>query len=196
MNGTPMSAARGLTIMIMSLSNEPWNSLCITFSAKPEFHSVDPDMEFVEKLNAINERNMLWGYNTDLDKVFDLIIGKAVEKRLTNEQMPQMLFIFTDMEFDSACPNASMTNFESAQHKFKLHNYKMPTIVFWNLRGNTARNSTPVRIDENGTALMSGYSAQQLSLIMKVNELDKLNPYYLMRSAIDNERYQKLKVID
>ena len=191
-----MSAARGLTILIMSLSEEPWNSLCITFSEEPHFHYVDPSLTFIEKLESINGNKMKWGYNTNLDKVFEQIVNKAVEQRLTNEQMPKMLFVFTDMEFDQAFPNTTITNFESAKQKFAFHNYKLPTIVFWNLRGNTSKTSTPVQVNENGTALISGYSGQQLSLIMKVKDLEKLNPYLLMRTAIDNKRYANLKVID
>ena len=194
MHGDPMSAAIGLTILVMSLSSEPWNSLCITFHESPELHSVDPNETFLEKLKSLKE--MSWGGTTNLNKVFDLILSKGSEQRLTNEQMPKLLIIFTDMEFNSAFPGTSMTNFEAAKLQFESKGYKLPAIVFWNLRGNNSLKSTPVSYNEFGAALMAGYSGQQLALILKTEDFEKMSAYSLMRSAIDHKRYAGLKVID
>ncbi|XP_054162017.1 uncharacterized protein LOC128959989 [Oppia nitens] len=193
MNGTPMDAAIGLTLLVMYLSAEPWNSLCITFSEKSEFHFVDKDKTFIEKLSSLQTMN--WGYNTNFNSVFNLILNKAVEQRLTNDQLPKVLIVFTDMEFDVAFRDANQTNYEMAKKQFEKRGYKLPPIIFWNLRSDKTSMSTPVQMNEMGTALLSGYSGQLLSLILKADDLENITPYSMMRSAIDNKRYSKLKVI-
>ena len=194
MAGVPMNAAIGLTILVMSLCEEPWNSLCITFSEDPEFHFVDPKKTFLEKLRSI--KDMKWGYSTNFNKVFDLILSKATEQRLTAQQMPKLLLVFTDMEFDSAFPDTTLTNFEAAKLQFESSGYKLPPIIFWNLRSNTSLTTTPVQTNECGAALMAGYSGQQLAIILEEKDLEKMTAFSLMRSAIDNNRYSKLEIVD
>ncbi|CAG2116407.1 unnamed protein product, partial [Medioppia subpectinata] len=192
MDGTPMNAAIGLTILTMYLSQEPWNSMCITFSATPQIHIVDPNLTFIEKLGAM--QGMDAGYNTALNLVFDLILHKSVEQRLRNDQLPKVLIVFTDMEFDEAFPDEdNLTNFEAAQQDFEAKGYKLPPIVFWNLRTSA---STPVQTNEVGAALLSGYSGQQMSLILKTKDFEKMTPYSMMRSAIDNKFLLSMAISD
>ncbi|CAG2111550.1 unnamed protein product [Medioppia subpectinata] len=193
MNGTPMNAAIGLTILTMYLSQKPWNSMCITFDENPTFHIVDSKLTFIEKLRVMSTNSMAWGGTTNLNRVFDLILRKAVEQRLRNNQLPKVLIVFTDMEFSSAFPGTTLTNFEAAKKQFEAKGYTLPPIVFWNLR---ASASTPVDSNEMGVALLSGYSGQLLSLILKTEDLEKITPYSMMRSAIDDKRYSGLKIID
>ncbi len=194
MNGVPMNAAIGLTILVMHLSSPPWNSLCITFSEEPEFHVVKPEDTFLKKLESI--QGMKWGMNTDLNAVFKMILQNAINHRLTSKQLPKLILVFTDMEFDSAFPDTTLTNFEAAKEMFDNNGYILPPIAFWNLRSNTTSTSTPVEVHETGTFLLSGYSGQQLSLIMKTDDFSKMTPFIMMRKAIDDERYTNLKVYD
>ncbi|XP_054162016.1 uncharacterized protein LOC128959988 [Oppia nitens] len=193
MNGTPMSAAIGLTLLVMYLSAEPWNSLCITFAEKPQIHFVDKKLSFIQKLRSLH--NMQWGGTTNFNSVFNLILNKAVEQRLKNNQLPKVLIVFTDMEFNQAFPNTKMTNYEMAKKQFEKRGYKLPPIIFWNLRSDKTSMSTPVQMNEMGTALLSGYSGQLLSLILKADDLENITPYSMMRSAIDNKRYDNLYVV-
>ena len=159
---------------------------------------------------------MEWGMNTDLNAVFHLILQRAVASNIPPEQMIQTLFIFSDMQFDvatratSAYGNGgglfggalhgqlrqSETNFKVAQADFEEHGYKLPNIVFWNLQGE-GDDSMPVTHTEQGTALVSGFSGQLLKLFMAgATELDKFNPFTIMKEAISAERYNDWKVVD
>ena len=54
------------------------------------------------------------------------------------------------------------------QAKFEAAGYKLPQVVFWNLRASDIRRqkSTPVKLNEEGVALVSGFSGHLLKLFM------------------------------
>lgn len=144
--------------------------------------------------------------NTNLNAVFTLILQRALASNIDPEQMIETLFIFSDMHFDDATivedpdePESSLkeTNFKVAQAEFKEHGYKLPKIVFWNLRGDADDTAVPVTHREEGTALVSGFSGHLLKLFMAGgDELDKFDPFTVMKAAISAEKYNGWKVVD
>ncbi len=150
---------------------------------------------------------MDWDGSTNVNAAFDLILKRACDAKVAQEQMIEVLFIFSDMQFDEACGSyvysdrdqAASTNFKVAQANFEKHGYKLPKVVFWNLRGYGYGESAsvPVTQTEEGTALVSGFSGQLLKLFMDgVNELVTFNPFNIMKEAIGKEQYDNWKVID
>jgi len=200
MEGEPMIAAISLTFLTMELSEPPWNDFCISFHEKPSVFMVDQKDSL--KTKASKMLKMPWGCNTDLNKVFELILSFANEiKEKTGEvknTLPKTLLVFTDMEFDAAFPGTDETNFEVIKRRFDEEGFLMPNIVFWNLRGGSSERSVPVTKDETGTVLMSGFSGQQLKLVLKNQEVDKeeLTPVQVMLRAIKSSSYDVLKVYD
>ncbi|XP_021953870.1 uncharacterized protein LOC110850677 [Folsomia candida] len=197
MSGVPMQAAIGLTLLTMKMTAPPWNSICITFSENPTLFNLDEKLPLLDKLESM--RRMPWGMSTDLHKVFELIVSLGVENKLSNDQMPNLLFIFTDMEFNQACPGSNQTNFEAAKSLFQSKGYTMPTIAFWNLRDSTVPGvgkSTPVQKNELGAVLLSGFAAQTLTYVMNATDLDSVSPIQFMMDVINDERYKDLSVFD
>ena len=153
-------------------------------------------------LQVAELEGMEWGMSTNVNAAFDLVLKRACEAKISQDQMIETLFIFSDMQFDHACrsygaPNA--TNFAAAQARFQAHGYKLPKVVFWNLRGYEYGESAsvPVTQTEEGTALVSGFSGQLLKLFMDgVRELESFNPFNVMKEAIGAEKYDGWKVID
>lgn len=154
-------------------------------------------------------QRMDWGMNTDLNAVFTLILQRALASNIPPQQMIGTLFVFSDMQFDEATRGElghgyghagqtvqTDTNFKVAQVEFEEQGYKLPRIVFWNLRDD-ADAAVPVTHTEEGTALVSGFSGQLLKLFMAgANELDKFNPFTIMQEAISAEKYNGWKVVD
>ena len=149
---------------------------------------------------------MKWGMNTDLNAVFTRILERALASNIPAEQMIGTLFIFSDMQFDVAtnaivwgnndAPARTETNFKVAQAEFEKHGYKLPKIVFWNLRDD-GDDSMPVTHNEQGVALVAGFSGQLLKLFMAgASELDKFDAFTVMKEAIAAERYNNWKVVD
>lgn len=163
--------------------------------------SVVPQVLYVQVKDL---EDMDWDGSTDLNAAFDLILKRACEAKISQDQMIETLFIFSDMQFDMACNcypygGQSSTNFEVAQAQFHKHGYKLPKVVFWNLRGYGYGESAsmPVTQTEEGTALVSGFSGQLLKLFMDgVRKLESFNPFDVMKEAIGKEKYDGWKVID
>ena len=94
--------------------------------------------------------------STNIQAVFDLILDRAEAMNIPKSDMPKMLFIVSDMEFNQATCNNTMINFEVIRNKYAESEYEMPTLVFWNV--NSSRNQTPVTINDRGVILISGCS--------------------------------------
>lgn len=178
-----------LGVLVSELSEEPWKGKLITFSESPEMQKVEGDT-LKEKTEFV--RNMNWGMNTNFQKVFDTILEVAVQGNLSENQMLKRVFVFSDMEFDQASENAWETDYQAIQRKFSEKGYNnVPEIVFWNLRDS---RSTPVLENQNGVALVSGFSKNLLTMFLEGGGV--VNPVDVMELAISGEEYQKLVVLD
>lgn len=179
MNGEPIQVAVSLGLLTSQLTAEPFKDYVVTFSDTPALHYVG-DETLLKKVNNI--RRMSWQMNTNLLAVFDLLLYKAQECNVSREDMIDTLFIFTDMQFDSAISRRGGkwdTVYENIRTKYERAGYDVPNIVFWNLRA--TKPSFPVQKDTPGVALLSGFSGELLKLFM---EGDDLTPISLMNRAI------------
>ncbi|OMO95317.1 hypothetical protein COLO4_15988 [Corchorus olitorius] len=84
------------------------------------------------------------------------------------------------------------TDYEVIQRKYRDCGYnRVPEIVFWNLRNSS---STPVVANQNGVAMVSGFSKNLLTLFLEEGGI--VNPEQVMVLAIAGEEYKKLAVYD
>lgn len=190
MHGTPMEESVALGVLVSELSQEPWKGKLITFSENPQLHEVEG-----ESLKAKTEfvREMEWDMNTDFQKVFDVMLEVAEKGKLKADEMIKRLFVFSDMEFDTASVNPWETDYEAIVRKYKEKRYGecVPEIVFWNLRDSRA---TPVPAHQPGVALVSGFSKNLMKMFLENGGI--LDPVATMEAAIAGEEYQKLVVVD
>ncbi|KAK6775270.1 hypothetical protein RDI58_026271 [Solanum bulbocastanum] len=106
--------------------------------------------------------------------------------------MIKTLFVFSDMEFDEASASPWDTDNQVIQRMFKKKGYyKVPEIVFWNLRNSKA---TPVPSNQQGVALVSGFSKNLVTVFLEEGGI--LSPEAVMIQAISGDEYQKLVVFD
>lgn len=175
MAGEPMNVAIALGILTSELNKGLFQDHVITFSQKPEW--VELKGSLCEKVKKMREAP--WGMNTNLEAVFEMILRMAKAFGCSQEQMPKTLFIFSDMQFDHACEN-NKPIYEEMKERFREQGYTIPSIVFWNLRA--VEKSFPVKQDENGTALVSGFSGELLNLFLEEKEI---SPRLIYRKAID-----------
>jgi hypothetical protein len=103
--------------------------------------------------------------NTDIENVFKLILNSAIKHNLTQSDMPSMLYIISDMQFDDCCYNSDESVFEHYQKEFEKVGYKLPTVVFWNVAGENYKN-VPITINNSGAIVCSGYSPSVIKYIM------------------------------
>jgi hypothetical protein len=177
-NVIPIEVAIALGLMIAELCDGPFKNRVLTFDSFPQWHIIDPLLSLQDKVKQLSKAP--WGGSTNLRASFDLILSMAITSSCPPSDMPQTLYIFSDMQFNRACHNSSST-FEYAKQKFESHGYSLPSIVFWNLNGK--HRGLPVQITDHNVALVSGFSPSILKLLLN----GKLNPVGVMEDAI--QRY-------
>lgn len=136
-----------------------------------------------EKMSQMNSSD--WGMNTNLHSAFDEILRIAVSSGVPESDMPQKLLILSDMQFDH-CISFDDSAIEMIGRKYQAAGYTMPGIVFWNLR---ATDSVPVKFDQSGTALVSGFSPAVMKAVLGGSTM---TPEGIMRATVDIPRYSVL----
>ncbi len=183
MIGLPMNISVSLGCYISERNTGDFKDCIITFSQCPEFVKLTGSID--ERFAQL--RTSSWGFNTNLRRVFDLILKRAVMNEVPKEDMPTKLLIISDMELDDASPE--YTNFEAIKQKYAASGYEMPTIIFWNVNGRL--NNIPVQKDEKNVALVSGYSPSILTHLLKG---EVLTPMQIMLDTVNSERYQCIRL--
>ena len=124
--------------------------------------------------------------NTNIQKVFELILQTAVKNNVPQSEMPSTLYIISDMEFDCCARGAELTNFEYAKKIFAEAGYDLPRVVFWNVQSRNKQQ--PVTQNEQGVALVSGCSPRIFSMLKS----GILSPLGYMLDILGSERYEKI----
>ena len=182
-NPLPAAVAQSLGIYFAERNKGMFRNNFITFSANPRLIEIK-GRDIVEKVRycmGFNECE-----NTDIKKTFDLILNTAVKNGLKQNEMPERLYIISDMEFDFCAGNADVTNFEYAKAEYERFGYKLPQIIFWNV--NSRNTQQPVKINDQGVALVSGCNPQIFSMLKSGN----LEPYKFMMSVLSSMRYKRI----
>lgn len=188
MDGLPMEVAISLGIILSEISEGFYKNKLITFSEDPLIFNI-PSGDIVKKVQSVSDMN--WGTNTNLQKVFDLILTEAIKNKISNEDMPKKLFIFSDMQFDIACSSNSRTNFQEIEDKYTKHGYTRPHIIFWNLRANTL--DFPVSASCPNTSLVSGFSPSLFKLFIEEGEI---SPVKMIYNMVNDERYSRISLAE
>ena len=134
--------------------------------------------------------NADWEMTTNIQKAFEVILNKAVQANVPQDEMPTMILILSDMEFDradSGYEGMGVQNMISKMYQNK--GYEMPKIVYWNIKSRNA--NVPVQFNTNGTALVSGFSP---ALMKSMVSGSGLNPMSMMMNVIGTERYAAVTV--
>lgn len=178
MHGQPMEVAIALGILVAECTKGPFHGKVITFHDNPSWHHLTGS-NLLEQVNCM--KNAPWGGSTNLRATFDMILKEAVDAELTQDEMVKTLFLFTDMQFNSCDHGSWESTFEYAKRNFESVGYKLPRIVCWNLRTSTSK-SIPVTKNENGYAMLSGFSAELLKCILTAQEF---TPYSMMIHVLE-----------
>jgi hypothetical protein len=92
--------------------------------------------------------------------------------------------IMSDMQFNQ-CARFDDSAFEMISRKYEEAGYEMPKIVFWNLN---SKDNVPVRFDQNGVALVSGFSPTILKSVLS-GDMENLTPQGIMLKTVMVDRY-------
>ncbi|KAI0148853.1 hypothetical protein GGR57DRAFT_231109 [Xylariaceae sp. FL1272] len=239
----PMDSAIGLSLLLAEVTAPPFGGHFITFSEHPEVEKIDLSATLKEKIRKMESAK--WNMSTNFVSVFeDLILPMAVRNKLSQEDMVKRVFVFSDMQFNEAQGRRQYSNeigelrfsssFERIQKTYREAGYEMPELVFWNLAGGRAGYDPfypgdatapkPVTSEQEGTALVSGYSQAMLKMFLdngtfndpdeeevktteeegedavvvdaKRAKKQKMDTITMVKKAIGHKAYDPLKVVD
>ena len=180
---TPATVAQSLGIYFAEHNKGCFHNHFITFSENPRLVRVQ-GRDIVEKLRYCMSFDEC--ANTDLLRTFDLILKTAIQNKARQEDIPEKLYIISDMEFDYCANHGEMSNFEYAKKEFAKYGYRLPQIIFWNVESRNRQQ--PVTKNEQGVALVSGTSPQIFSMLSK----GILDPYSFMLETLSAKRYERI----
>lgn len=176
----PIDVALSLGIYFAERNKGQFKDHFITFSESPRLVKIKGD-DIVDKVAYCRTFNEI--ANTNIEKVFKLILYTAIKYNTPQSELPETIYIISDMQFDRCTTNSNETNFTNAEKLFNEHGYKLPTLVFWNV--NASKNNVPVTANTQGAVLVSGFSPRLFSMVVS----GEIDPYKFMINAINTERY-------
>jgi len=171
-----------LGILISSATTNEWRDLVLTIGSKPQFCTLQKESLYSKIQNlSIFPKNK--DIDFDLVKTLDLILDIAIKNKFSIEKMPKKLIVASDTQVE-----INRKEYQSLVDRYNKNGYSVPFIVFWNVNG----NGNIVKNSEINLSFVSGYSANVLKSIIHCQELPEQTSYTIMRSAIDDTRYDKI----
>lgn len=160
--------------------NAAFRNLLVSFSNTPTFSEVAGTL--AQRLTQLGQ--MEWGMNTNLHRVFDIVLKKAVMNGVPDAEMPKVILIISDMQFDH-CIDFDDSAMQMIRRKYEKAGYTLPAIVFWNV---CDAGNKPVRFNERGVALVAGFSPSIMKSVLSA-DLDKFSPENIMLQTVMVDRY-------
>lgn len=179
-------AALGLGVLVSQRTMVPFRDRMITFSAEPSWFRFNENDTFEERVKKAKEAE--WGGDTNYYSTGRLIINALQNARVPPEEVSDLIMVvFSDMQFNQSMVQEQkgqslMTNM---QDMFNDAGYDAPTLVFWNLRGNTT--GSPVMANEKNVVQVSGFNQNMMNSFL-ANPRD-MNPKTMLKKVLMNPRY-------
>jgi hypothetical protein len=177
---TCMDVAISLGLYVADKNKGKFKDTFLTFSSKPELMHLKGNI--VQKVQQMAKSN--WDMSTNLHAALDKVLSTAVDGNVPQDEMPGMLLIMSDMQFNQ-CIKFDDSAMQMMQRKYMSAGYEMPQVVFWNIN---SKSNVPVAADKSGVALVSGFSPSILKAVLSAN-MDDFSPRGIMLKALMVERY-------
>ena len=142
----PINVAISLGMYAAERAGGPFKDHYISFSSEPQLIKVE-GIDFVDKVWRIYKTNLC--DNTDLDKVFDMLLNIADLPETKEEDIPENIVVISDMEIDYMSywdeKSEAITNMQAIRKKWAEHGHKLPKLIYWNVdaRQNTILDEGP-----------------------------------------------------
>ena len=188
---TALDVANALAIYCGERCSGEFKDKYITFSMRPQLVDFSNAQSLKEKLEITSKHYEI--ANTNIEAVFDLILKTAKDNNMSQDEIPQNVLIISDMEFDHCARYGNVRNistklFKEIESRYIEAGYKLPRLVFWNVNSRT--NTIPVRENDLGVALVSGFSVNTMNMVMN----GELDPYKCLIKELNKERYAPIEI--
>lgn len=156
-------------------------NMFMTFSSNPKIQ-VLKGKTLAARMKELEKAE--WGMSTNLEAAFNEVLKVAKIGRVDPADMPKTLLVISDMEFNSSSLNSKHNAFDMLRAQYKAAGYELPKVVWWNVNGRGG--NVPVKYNEAGTALVSGFSP---SIMTSIISAKKFTPVDVMLEAVMKPRY-------
>lgn len=187
---TAMEVANALAIYFAERCEGEFKNKFISFSENPRLMDIGNGDDLKSKLELTCAYDEV--ANTDIAKVFTLILLTAVNADMKQEDMPGTVLIISDMEFDYMTAenyhtSQSRTLFGMIKSRYEECGYKLPRLVFWNVNSRTS--TIPVVENDLGVVLVSGFSTNIVKMVLS----GKTDPWETLCDTLNSSRYQPIE---
>ncbi len=185
----PIDISISLGMYIAERSQGIFKDAFMTFSSEPQLVHLQSNT-LIERVMEMKRAS--WGMSTDLVETFRVLLNTAMTNHISPDQMPSVLLVISDMEFDHATKDhygEELTNYQTIKNYYQSAGYDLPKIVFWNVNGKPG--NVPVSTRDNNTLLVSGFSPVIMKYILASGSV---KPMDLVNYVVDNVRYQQVVV--
>jgi len=174
---TAMDVAVSLGMYCSERSEGHFKDMFMTFSNNPKLQVLKGTLaQRIQQLETAD-----WSYSTDLQRVFTVILRAAVEHSVPANEMPDVILIPSDMQFN-CCGNSDQLY--AIRAKFQQAGYEAPKVVFWQM--NARAGGIPMTMDASGAALVAGFSPSILKSVLS----GEIDPMQVMLRTLNVERYK------
>lgn len=137
--GRPLDVACSLGLYCAERMTGPFADKYISFSRYPKLVKTE-GIDFVDKVERIYNKNLC--ENTDLAKVFDLLLSTVKSGRAKAKDLPKTLVVISDLEIDymtNWSTDSLTTEMGKVRDKWNHYGLELPRLVYWNVN---ARHDT------------------------------------------------------
>jgi len=177
-NTTALKVAVSLGLYFADKNEGAFKDIFLTFSTAPVLLKLKGNI--IDKLYQMTDST--WHTSTNLHAAFNKVLDMAIRNNIQQEEMPETIIIFSDMAFNK-CVVYDNFAIEMIKRKYEESGYNIPNVIFWNIN---AKDNYPVKFNEKGVGLVSGFSHNIVKNIIKCKDI---NPWNIMLETIMNERY-------
>lgn len=175
-----IDVAVSLGLYLADKNEGAFKDVFCTFSGTPQLTKLSGNV--IQKAEQMCKAD--WQMNTNIIAAFKKILDVAVSNAVPEAEMPKILLIMSDMQFDSSAAHGfDASAIGSVERLYRSAGYEVPKVVFWNIN---AYDNVPVKHDRRGVALVSGFSPTIVQSVLKAENFD---PESIMLDTIMNPRY-------
>jgi hypothetical protein len=181
---TAIEVAGALAIYFSERCKGQYKDKFITFSCNPQLVDLTGLDTLHKKWSKLQKYNEV--ANTNIEKVFDLLLKTALSAKMQQKDIPNVLII-SDMEFDQASVSKDADRLmETVEKKWADAGYDLPRLAFWNTCGRTL--TVPIIKNKQGLKLVSGFSPAIVNQVLSPH----VSPLESLLAVLLSERYKQI----
>lgn len=179
MSGKPMATSVGLATYFAQRNKGAYHNLYMTFSRDPQFIALQDSWGLAQCLNKVLNTGV--GYNTNLDKAFQLVYNTGVK----TGEVPKALVIISDGQFDYDY-RGDAANSIVGKWNSKLRAAGLPEtkVISWNVN---ARQDNYIGTVYDNISYCSGAGAGPFN---NLRELIEYNAYEAMVKILTQPQFE------